>query len=76
VSWSERPLHPAPAQQDGCALLLGQTWGFAQCCKKQATLAVKMENQNKMPSSEHVCGDNKERIQRESDRRALSFAFF
>lgn len=41
------------------------TWvdlGFVWCCKRQATLSAKTENQNKMPSSqEHMHGDNKKK---------------
>lgn len=45
----------------------GRLWALHA---RQATLSVKMENQNKMTASEeHVHGDNKEKAQRRSQKR-------
>lgn len=67
MSCAKTPPRMHSAQQDGHTGKLGQAWGFAQCCKTQATLSEKVENQGKMPTSEeHARGGNKEKTQSRS----------
>lgn len=76
VSWSQTSLHCAAAQQDEHAVLVGQTWAFARCCKAQAKLSENGKPEQMLTSEKLVCTDNKRKAQRDSPKRLFSFAFF
>lgn len=71
VSCTKRLPRAVPGWEDDHAVLLGQTSGFAGCCRTEATLPAKMENQKTPTSEECMHEESKEKYTKIEKKKSI-----